>query len=121
MSNARSQVVARAEKLVRKANRMYHCRPGAAGEKPQTGVANAEDVKFLCVGHNASHEFYLGWDSEGNLWRASFGPNGNLITTPFDYVDDDGVRRVGEWEDEECEWRARPVQSEEDLGYLGHY
>jgi hypothetical protein len=28
------------------------------------------------VGHNASHDFYLGWDDEGNGWRGTYGEEG---------------------------------------------
>lgn len=30
-------------------------------------------IEFYAVGHNASHEFYLGVDDEGNYWKCSFG------------------------------------------------
>jgi hypothetical protein len=30
-------------------------------------------VLFHCVGQNASHCFYFGWDRDGGLWRGSLG------------------------------------------------
>jgi len=35
-------------------------------------------ITFFIVGHNASHEFYLGHDQEGQLWIRSYGETGEI-------------------------------------------
>lgn len=85
------------EKFVREMNARFNAAQFPANRsstEPVTDVPDAEGVSFLRVGRNASHDFYLGWDSEGNMWRASFGEI-------WDYI-----------------WQVEPG---EDLGYIGHY
>jgi len=74
-------------------------------------------VTFGMVGRNASHEFYLGWDTEGNLWKSASGDDYDEDGNEIEWISgEDTLRRNG--------WMYRPateVQPHMDLGYIGHY
>ena len=65
-----------------------------------------DGIELFIVGHNASHQFYLGVDDKDNAWRMSAGESG--------------------WDDEE----NMPIYSQHmmcigsdimNVGYIGHY
>jgi hypothetical protein len=49
----------------------WHDKPMPKEDKLVFKTVNGID--FYMVGHNASHEFYLGLDEAGNYWARSFG------------------------------------------------
>ena len=87
-------------------------------EKPDTvKLADGTEICFYQVGRNASHEFYVGWDDNGNLWRSSVGDDyetdaeGNIIR------DDTGYPVFME---NQLERYAKPYDPNSNT-YLGHY
>lgn len=65
-----------------------------------------EGISFYIVGHNASHEFYLGM-KDGKIYRMSIG---------------EGFPPDGDWSNIPVECKITEI-SEEDLGntYIGHF
>ncbi len=63
-----------------------------------------DNVKFWCVGHNASHEFYMGTDGTGRRFRRSVGESATEM--------EDGVPKLD----------VSPVEEVPNFhGYYGHY
>lgn len=60
-------------------------------------------VKFWCVGHNASYDFYLGTDGNGKKFRRSVGEG--------DELDEEGFSRIVEHVEEVADFH----------GYYGHF
>jgi hypothetical protein len=58
-------------------------------------------VTYYKVGHNSSHEFFLGTDAEGNIFRRSYG-------------------EVGWWWDIPYTETVTQIASLEEAGYMGH-
>lgn len=75
-----------------------------AGEADPVHSFSRDGVRYWCVGHNASHYFYLGVDPEGRLWRCSEGETGEL----------------GEYGIPLVEKYFTQLDPEKPLGYLGH-
>jgi hypothetical protein len=62
-------------------------------------------VRYWCVGVNSTHNFYLGVDPEGRLWRGSVGETGE--------TDPHGVPVYAS--------HITELDPEKPLGYLGHF
>lgn len=97
---------------------VYNWGKGVNPTEPRIDEAHVvNDVKFWCVGHNASHEFYVGTDGKGKRFRYSVGEsckvdiNGDLL----------------EW-DNEAGWFKSPPGVDRNFaevatfsgGYYGH-
>jgi len=75
--------------------------------KSVTKPSSIEDgIEYYLVGHNASHQFSLGVDADGNFWRLSFGEDSwDSETGEITYKKH--IRKVG------------PDISQ--VGYIGHF
>lgn len=111
----------------------YH----AGSDKPADMAKIANDVlpmvkdgiTFFKVGHNASHEFYLGADAEDNLWKLSIGENqvrnDSLSDEEYERLSEsndinDATRVMLAWDNVEDE-HIRKVNGKSDIGYIGHW
>jgi hypothetical protein len=111
--------VSEAELLVRRLTRSYFRAKPSEVDDHLIGVPleDGTAIVFGMVGRNASHEFYLGWDQSGGLWRTTSGEDwdaeGNeIIYDGFSDCARRNMSRVAE---------APQVSPEMNLGYIGHY
>jgi hypothetical protein len=75
---------------------------GDGRSEPLISLING--VTYYKVGHNSSHEFFLGTDAEGNIFRRSYGENG--------WDEETGVISYSE--------TVTQIASLEEAGYMGH-
>ncbi len=75
-------------------------------------------VHFYMVGRNASHEFYVGWDDDGGLWRTSVGDDYVRDENGNEVLDDCGYPIFLEGQ---MEMYAKPYDPNDPNVYLGHY
>lgn len=73
----------------------------ALESQPHLGSFEGQEIRWWSVGFNASHNFYLGLDVEGQLYRKSVGEH------PSD--------------DTRMEIRITKLNSLSEVGYLGHH
>jgi len=86
-------------------------------------------ITFFKVGHNSSHEFYLGADAEDNLWKFSVGDkqvrNDSLSDEAYARLSmsndlEDAVKVNLAWDNVDDE-HIRSVNGQSDIGYIGHW
>ena len=74
-----------------------------------TRTVDGKTVEFYHVGHNSSHDFSLGMDEDGQLYRRAYGEKW----------------AAADWSEEETEPSYEEtitrIASLDDAGYLGHF
>ena len=92
-------------------NLHYNWGKGRNPRKPRIDEPHVVNgVKFWCVGHNASHEFYVGTDGNGKRFRYSVGDSCTLDVHGMPLTED-GIPGVDGHFQEVTYFR----------GYFGHF
>lgn len=71
------------KKLIQKLATNYRWKGKPVPQKDKLLFTTVNGIDFYMVGHNSSHEFYLGLDDSGNYWARSFGE------VSYNYEDDE--------------------------------
>lgn len=80
------------------------------------------DIPWFKVGHNASHDFYLGTDGEGKLFKCSYEVDCEF-TIPYqewkEMIDGGKLEEANQYEKWVEKIHVTPVTN--GIGYIGHY
>ena len=98
-------------------NLHYNWGKGRNARSPHVDEPHVVDgVKFWRVGHNASHEFYVGTDGNGRRFRRSVGESVTVDMDGKPLVMDDSGRYA-----EEPGLDVHVQEVDRFAGYLGHF
>jgi hypothetical protein len=87
-------------------------------DEPDTATLdNGTVIQFYRVGRNASHEFYVGFDTDGGLWSSSIGDDYE-VDSEGNYLRDDTGYPI--FMENQLKRYARPYDPNSNT-YLGHY